>query len=263
MKSFLIVAFVFLALPVLAQEAQVQPPAEAPVVIEGQTAEPAAEAVIEETPVAAPVINKPEPAAKAARNSPDGPIAYDRWQRFNRPIDTVVEYRHAQNVVMLDVPYNDLPETIRADLEQTLAACPEAKDDLGYIKAYSYVSDGIRSKNLSPNYFLDFSEFASKPTARCSAVPLCTDDGCLLTAYHAYGYKEWRTNLSLYSPGWTLRKVDDQSANPIPQAKKPTILFVFDMNTKCSDEEKDESCHGYRLWLSGGLGSYTLPKDHK
>ncbi|MBY0427822.1 MAG: hypothetical protein K2Q32_01230, partial [Alphaproteobacteria bacterium] len=127
-----------------------------------------------------------------ANNTAPPNITYDRTQRFNRPLDRVVEYRNAQNVVINDVDYNSLPASVRTDIQEVVGTCPESVAQLSDLKSYSYVSDLQRSRGLSPNYFIDFSKLVSKKQSSCAAMPPCNADGCMFMTFNTIGYNNWK-----------------------------------------------------------------------
>lgn len=188
-------------------------------------------------------------------------IKYNRTQRFSRPIDPVTEYRNAQNVTFLNVSFNDLPEIMRADIGDMLGTCQESMDDYALIKAYSYVSDLIRSRGLSPNYIIDFSKFTGKPKSSCAKIPPCDEDGCMFMSYNTVGYEHWKKDLALRVGEWSIHQSDDQRASAVPQQHKPAVLSLFDFTTRCDDKSKggDDVCTSTRIWLSGGLSDYIAP----
>jgi len=186
-------------------------------------------------------------------------IAYDRTQRFIRPMDRIVEFRNAQNVVTNEVHYNSLPESIRLELQGILGACPQNTKNIADLKSYSYVSDLQRTRGLSPNYFIDFSKLKSNNSEACAATAPCNDEGCLFISFNTIGYRQWKKDTTIRAKEWAMRQVDDQSASAVPQSKKPAIVSYFDFTTQCKDTAEAE-CHTHRIWLSGGLGSYTPPQ---
>lgn len=204
----------------------------------------------EPTPVFAAPAQKEEPVNEASTVR-----TFDRLKRFAKPIDPIIEYRNAQNVVLLDVPLHELPEAIRNDLQQTFSACPNIIST-GGIKAFSYVADTLRARGLSANYLIDFTKLVGKKS--CAANETCGEDGCQLISYNSTGFNKWRKDQTLTIHSWALKQVDDQRANPLPQLKKPTILSVFEMTEKCKDQKAtDDLCQSYHIWLSGGLNTYS------
>ena len=183
-------------------------------------------------------------------------ITYNRTQRFNRPMDRIIEFRNAQNVATNEVQFNNLPEPIRSELQSMLGACAQDTSDVTF---YSYVSDLQRTRGLSPNYFIDFSKLKSKKFDACAAAAPCDAEGCLFISFNTIGYGHWKKDVTLRVKEWAMRQVDDQTASPVPQVKKPAIVSYFDFSTPCKDGSEAE-CRINRIWLAGGLSDYTPPQ---
>jgi hypothetical protein len=255
MKPYLIPAFLcalFLS-PAYAQEADEQAPADQNAAQQSQSAESEA---VKVTPSAAPNQQQAVPGYV-----PPKPVHYSRTGRLERPVDPIIGYRNAENVVFLDISYGDLPAFIRSDIESTLNSCPDAAKSTSGIKVYSYVSDWIRARGLSQNYVLDFSGLASGAPSSCSLA--CNEDGCVLVTYNSYSYNQWKRDATVRNKSWTLGTLGDPRASGIPNGKG-TPVAVFDVSAKCDPKPGDakgakdtDICHSYRMWTIGGLASYT------
>jgi hypothetical protein len=193
--------------------------------------------------------------AKIPDYVPPKPVHYTRDQRLERALDPVIGYRNAENVVFLDVSYNDLPAFIRADVETVLGSCLKSTSG---IKAYSYVSDWLRSRGLSQNYVLDFSGLATAAPS-CASELACNDDGCMVMTYNSYSYGQWKRDAVIRNKSWTLGTLSDPRANAVPQSNKATQIAVFDFTAKCDalSKQQGDACHSYRMWSIGGLSTYT------
>ena len=185
---------------------------------------------------------------------------YNREDRFIHPVDPIVAYRDAEDVVFMGASYADLPDFIRADIEGALGNCPALVANLSNVDVYTYVSDFIRARGLSPNYLVDFHEFNQDPKNPCASSLTCNDDGCVLLPYNSNGYGQWTRGIPIRNKGWSMGTVADARANGILHPKQSTAVSVFDIMTKCppnAEESSEEGCHSYRIWTSGGLGIYT------
>lgn len=209
--------FLFLVSPAFAQEADQpvvppeadseQQPADAVAADNPQNEPPSV--VAPEPPVVAPEMKRVPPATPAAKNfdpppyTPPKPMRFNPDNRFSKPADPVVMFRDAENVVLLDLGVSDLPEFIQGEIQGMLASCPAGKKGTSGIKVYSYVSDLIRSRGLSPNYVVDFSGFASNAQSSCASNSLCNEDGCLLVTYNSFGYNQWKRDAQIRNKGWS------------------------------------------------------------
>lgn len=187
-------------------------------------------------------------------------ISYGREQRFSRPADPVVLYRSAENVVLQNVNYQDLPAYIRSDIEKKLSSCKSQGSTPTGIKAVSYVSDHARARNLSPNYLVDFSEVTQDGKQTCLERLSCNDSGCLAIAYHALGYEEWKRDVAMRNLGWSVKKIEDARANTLPNPEKNMEIAVFDFSMRCANAQDPsaDACHVYRVWTAGGMQKYEM-----
>ena len=205
------------------------------------------------SPALAWAAGQSDPGSTAAQT----PIQYSRLQRFERPFDPVIGYRNAENVVTQSLNEQDLPEFIQNDIENSLKACPGGAASTSDIKVFSYVSDWLRSRGLSPNYVVDFAGLSPNP--QCQTPLDCNEDGCMVLAYTSSAYNQWHRELPIRAKGWALDTVNDIRASPIQKLGKPEPLAVFDFTVACVDAPSEDACHDYRFWGLGGLGTYTLP----
>ncbi len=186
------------------------------------------------------------------------PIRFSYENRFGRPADPVIGRRNAQNVVLNEVSYDDLPAPVRADIEGSVRNCP-VNGKLGEVKAYSYVSDLIRGRGLSPNYLVDLSALGPNPES-CGAGLGCNDSGCLLVAYHSYGYEQWKRDLVLRNESWKLSTARKSKGKDIPNLSKPAPLTYLNVNAYCSTGQgRPKPCRNHYLWQVGGLSEYSPP----
>jgi hypothetical protein len=175
---------------------------------------------------------------------------YKPQDKYAHPIDPVLGYRSAEDVVFSEVSASDLPAYIRSDLSSLLGGC-EAGSSV--IKAYSYVSSYTRAHGLSPNYVIDFSKLTPE-IPFCSRQAACNADGCVLIAYQSGDYEQWSRAFVVRDMNWGMKTVDAGHTKP---------LAILDIGTKCPDGAAaagDGFCHAYRIWLATGFGNYTLPQ---
>lgn len=201
------------------------------------------------------------PAAEAAdvatASAGNAAVHFNRTQRFERPVDPIIGYRNAEGVVFLEASFDDLPEIARNEIDEALQQCPAGMT--GRIKAYTYVSDWLRARGLSPNYVVDFSGLTSDAGAGCATRYSCNDSGCPLGTYSSYGYGHWRSDGVTRVVAWSVSNVSDAHASGVPNAATPPALAVFDLSQKCTASAQGV-CHNYRIWgIGGGLSDYAMP----
>ncbi len=188
-----------------------------------------------------------------APSGPVTPLRFDPDDAFKTPMDPVLAYKAAEDVVLNAVDYTSLPDTVRNDIEGSLGSCSDGTKNLGAIKAYSYVSAMLRSKGMSPNYLVDFSEYRDETKQpHCGAATMCKSGSCVLVSYNSTDYGIWQRGKQLPTQGWVLGIVQDPSI--------PHPLAIFDVSEQCSQKEPTEGdlCHSRYIWMFGGIRSYPV-----
>lgn len=201
------------------------------------------------------------PLPAEAQSDTNGGLAPTQYQgassqlsRINRlgvPIDPVLGYRNAEEVVLLPLSYDDLPDFIRADVQGILGKCSAGGASIPPINAYSYVSSMIRAQGLSPNYLVDFSAFAKAEESTCGSV--CKQGACLLLSYDSHDYGQWRRGQRFFTKEWKTGAIQD------PRVKRPITIFEIKSDCAQSGGASADSCPAYYIWTKGGLNTYTPP----
>lgn len=177
----------------------------------------------------------------------------NRVNRLGLPVDPVLGYKNAQDVVFLPLSYDDLPDFIRADIQGILGQCPAGNASLSSINAYSYVSSMIRAQGLSPNYLVDFSAFAKAQKPTCESKLVCRQKACLLLTYDSYDYGQWRQGLRFFTEDWTMGSIQDS------RVKSPLAILQIDAACTQSGATSTNLCPSYYIWTRGGLSNYAPP----
>lgn len=157
------------------------------------------------------------------------------------------------NVVMQEVPFDQLPPFMQGQVSNMAYKCTGNTENIYRTKVYSYTSENTRRRGLPPSFIVDFLPLVHEEPTPCMLPAPCLDGMCRLMGFSAIDKKAWARSFSQYVKSWEPKK------RPYPGTSMPQTFFRVKMTdpsckAKGGHELNDQDlCQYDQIWVGGGL----------